>query len=61
MSEFTGEGFKAEVKGDALIITVDLTNKGGISKSGKSEIIASSRGAAQVDGMSINLNVYRKL
>jgi len=52
-----------EVKGNILTIKVDLTKEFGPSSSGKSIIIASSEGNADVpgvDGVRVGLNVYRK-
>jgi len=56
----TGEGFTAEVKGDKLIIEVDLTAKGTLSASGKSLVIATTRGNININGVTLGLNVYRK-
>lgn len=55
---------KMEVKGDVLVITVNLKENHGTSKSGKSETIATTAGNAAVDGKAgvmVGLNVYRKL
>ena len=52
-----------EVKDKTLIITVDLSKDFGPSSSGKSRIIASTEGNAEVPGlagMKIGLNVYKK-
>jgi hypothetical protein len=49
-------------KGNLLIITVDLTKSQGVSKSGKSQIIATTAGNATVKGpagdVKVGLNVY---
>ena len=51
----------SEVKSDKLIITVDLTQDFGRSKSGKTLIIASTQGFKNVKGdISFNLNVCKK-
>jgi hypothetical protein len=49
------------VDGNILTIKVDLSKEFGISKSGKSISIASSRGAVTVPGRTekVNLNIYR--
>lgn len=50
-------------EGTKLIIEVDLTQDFGISKSGKSMIIASSEGNISIPGdeeIKIGLNIYRK-
>jgi hypothetical protein len=51
-----------KTEGDRLIITVDLTKNQGISKSGKSQIIATTAGNATVKtprgDVKIGLNVY---
>lgn len=55
-----GQGFVIEIKGDKLIITVDLTAPGTPSASGKSLVIATTRGNVQIGGVTVGLNVYRK-
>lgn len=59
-----GKNVQAEVKGDKLVLTVDLSVKGEASKSGKSLVIGSTQGNKKVqhDGedISIGLNVYKK-
>ncbi len=55
---------KTEVKNNILTITIDLTENLGRSKSGKSNIVATTSGAIEVkdsDGkaVKVNLNVYR--
>lgn len=49
------------IEGKKLIIEIDLSVKGKPSKSGKSVVIASTRGNAQVPDREehIGLNVYR--
>lgn len=56
------ENVEMKRDGDKLIITVDLTRDLGPSSSGKTTVIASTRGNAKVpdsDAM-IGLNVYRR-
>jgi len=50
-----------EVKGDKLIIEIDLTKDFGPSKSGKTITIASTRGNQKIEGTNaiIGLNVYK--
>jgi hypothetical protein len=53
-----------EVKGNNLIITVDLTQDHGPSKSGKTIVVASTLGNVNVPGdefghIKIGLNVYK--
>jgi hypothetical protein len=53
-----------EVKGNNLIITVDLTKDHGPSKSGKTIVVASTLGNVNVPGdefghIKIGLNVYK--
>jgi hypothetical protein len=51
------------VQGKKLIIEVDLTKDLGVSKSGKSHIIATTNGFTQVtgeQGVAVNLNVIKK-
>lgn len=51
------------VDGDRLVITVDLSQEFGVSKTGKSITIASTEGNVSVPGheeIKIGVNVYRK-
>lgn len=50
-----------EIKGDKLIIEIDLTMEFGPSKSGKTITIASTRGNQNIEGTDavIGLNVYK--
>ena len=57
----SGEGFTAKVEGNKLIITVDLDRQGTPSKSGKSLVIATTRGNMRIGDVSVGLNVYRRL
>jgi len=55
------KNIKTEVKGNILTLTVDLSKKFGVSKSGKSQVIASSEGNVSVEGkeeVKFGLNVY---
>jgi hypothetical protein len=57
------ENIEMKVEGDRLIITVDLSVDLGPSKSGKTRVIASTRGNAKVpnsDAMA-GINIYRKV
>jgi hypothetical protein len=49
-----------KVSGHTLTITVDLSKRFGPSASGKTIIVASTRGAAKVGEVSLALNVYTK-
>jgi hypothetical protein len=55
---------KMSVKGDILTIEVDLSQRNGLSGSGKTVIIASTEGSTKLDGdhaqVSVGLNVYTK-
>ena len=52
---------KWEVKDGKLIIEIDLTKEFGLSKSGKTVTIASTRGNQKIEGTDavIGLNVYK--
>jgi hypothetical protein len=57
-----GNGWKAEIKGTTLTITVDLKNEAGESGSGKSAMIAKTGGNVDIgDGTMMGLSVYRKI
>jgi hypothetical protein len=54
-----------QVQNGKLVITVDLTKSQGVSSSGKSQMIASTSGAATISTpggeIKVNLNVYRPI
>lgn len=53
-------GFTHKTEGKTLTIEVDLAANQGKSASGKSTVIASSRGSIDIgDGVKLGLNVYR--
>lgn len=62
MSELSlGKNVVASQDGDKLTLVIDLSKSFGLSKSGKTTIIATTSGAAKLpDDTAINLNVYRK-
>ena len=43
-----------------LTITVDVSKDFGLSKSGKTIIIATTGGNQEIEGVTIGLNVYKK-
>jgi hypothetical protein len=55
------EGIEMKVSGDKLVITIDLTRPGAPSSSGKTKLVASTRGAVAVDykraGLKVAVNV----
>lgn len=54
-----GTNLKAGVDGDILTITVDLSKRHGKSKSGKSEVVATTGGnVALPNGVKIGINAY---
>ena len=58
------QNVSARIDGALLTITIDLDVEGSPSASGKSVLIASSRGAVSIPGrpdLSLNLNVMRPL
>lgn len=58
-----GKNIEIAVKDGKAIITVDLTKNFGPSSSGKSTIIASSEGNAEIPGapgVKLGLNIYKK-
>jgi|3_EtaG_2_1085321.scaffolds.fasta_scaffold00974_3 hypothetical protein len=55
------ENIKTSVKGDTLTITVDLSHRGGVSKSGKTIRVASTEGNIPVDDtqdVKMGINIY---
>lgn len=58
-----GKNIEIVVKDGKAIITVDLSKDYGPSSSGKSRIIASSEGNAEIPGapgVKLGLNIYKK-
>jgi len=57
------ENMEMTVREGTLTIVVDLNNNLGLSKSGKSKVIATSRGNTKIPGTDavIGLNIYRKV
>lgn len=56
------QNIKVEAKGNALVMSVDLTKSFGPSKSGKSEIIATTSGNIEVaPGIFAGINIYKKV
>ena len=55
------QNIKTAVKGDKLLITIDLSKKGKKSASGKTIVIASTRGNKPIDGtdVTMGLNLYK--
>ena len=56
-------GFKHQLSkdGKTLDIKVDLTGDEGLSKSGKTKVVASSRGNISIGDVKLGLNVYRPI
>jgi hypothetical protein len=56
------ENVKMKIEGKKLMIEVDLSVKGTPSRSGKSNVIATTHGNVEVPGTDakIGLNIYRK-
>ena len=53
---------KVKQEGKKLVIECDLTSKGEPSASGKSMVIASTRGNMKLDGgLFLGLNLYKKV
>jgi len=62
MKEVIGENVEAlyDRENGRLILTIDLKKEGIPSASGKSLVLATTRGNAEFAGVRIGLNVYRK-
>ena len=60
-SKTLGKGVDIEYDDKTLTITIDITKNFGDSGSGKSTVIASTKGNKDLDnGMTLGLNLYRK-
>lgn len=55
------ENVTMNLKGSILTITVDISKRFGPSTTGKTLIVASTRGAVKVGDVSLALNVYKKI
>ena len=56
-----GTNMKVSLKGNKLTIIVDISKRHGTSKSGKSEIVATSSGNKRIkDDLWIGLNIYER-
>ena len=61
------KNLKIDVKGSIMTITCDISDKGEISKSGKSMVIASTQGNQSVgtgkgaDVVKVGVNIYRSV
>ena len=58
--ETIGQNLKVKVEGTTMTIMVDLAGPTTLSASGKSDVIATTRGNVKVGDLSIGINVYRK-
>lgn len=57
-----GKNIEAEVKGNKLILTIDLSKELGKSASGKSMTVATTSGNTSIpgaDGVKIGINCYK--
>lgn len=62
MGKQVGDNVLAEIKDNGtLILTINLKAKGSQSKSGKSTLIATTRGSISIPGtdLKMGLNIYR--
>ncbi|KKN83818.1 hypothetical protein LCGC14_0294710 [marine sediment metagenome] len=63
MATLLGTNIEVTVKDKKLVLTIDTSEEHGRSTSGKSTIVATTRGNLQVpgvDGLTIGLNAYRR-
>lgn len=66
MASQIGDNITTDIQGDTLTLTIDLAKPGTVSRSGKSSVIASTRGNLTItDGngedVKIGLNIYRSI
>lgn len=59
MADQIGENLKAEVKGNTLTLTIDLTKTLRKSKSGKNDLVATTGGNVAIGGIKLGLNAYK--
>jgi hypothetical protein len=60
-TEALGENIKAVKNGSQVILIIDASKRLGPSASGKSMIIATTRGNMSYNGLSFGVNVYSKI
>ena len=58
-AQASGAGWTAETEDGKLVIAIDLKNVKGLSKSGKSQIIATTSGNIKIGDVTVGLNVYK--
>ena len=59
-AELIGKNVKSDWEGEVLVLRIDTAKSLGRSKSGKSELIGTTSGAAKLPGgLHINVNVYK--
>jgi len=61
-ANYVGDNVKVEVEGSKMYLTIDLEQDFGLSKSGKSRVVASTRGTLPVPANSeykMGINVFR--
>ncbi len=56
-----GDNIQGRIEGNTLILEIDLTQNFGLSGSGKSTIVATSRGNVAIPGAGVKmgLNIYK--
>ena len=55
-----GQNIEATLNGTILTLTIDTSKTFGLSASGKTTTVASSRGNQKIGDVVVGLNVYRK-
>jgi hypothetical protein len=64
LNTLAGPGWQLKIVGTVATVEIDLAHDGGISASGKSRVIASSRGNIDIpmhNGAKLGFNCYRKM
>jgi ABC-type multidrug transport system fused ATPase/permease subunit len=56
----SGKNVDVKMEKGKMVITIDTTKEVGPSASGKTTVIGTTGGAIDVDGMMVNLTVYKK-
>lgn len=55
-----GENILAKKSGNKIIIVIDADTRLGLSQSGKTTIVATTRGNVPFSGLTFGLNIYTK-
>lgn len=53
------DGLNIQETDEHIVVTIDKASNLGLSKSGKSQVVASTRGSIRVGALNLGVNAYR--